>query len=160
MRFMQKGTTRFYFAPTIASATLVPTVAEITAGTRLDAELAEISGFAFSNSEIATPDMASTFTGNIPGEDVAEKSMLTFYEHKPPTANPIRTALAKGTAGYIVIFFGGIAGATPAIADVCDVWPITVASNVRGYSAGNESSRYVVTFTMSSVPGFDKAIAA
>jgi hypothetical protein len=158
MRFMQKGTTRFYFVPTIASASLIPTALEVTAGTRLDTELAEVAGFAFSNSEIATPDMSSTFTGNIPGEDVAEKSTLTFYEHKAPATNPIRTALAKGTAGYIVIFFGGIAGAAPAAADKCDVWPITVASNVRGYSAGNESSRYVVTFTMSSVPGFDKAL--
>lgn len=157
-RFMQKGTTKFWFAPTIASATLVPTAAEVNAGTRMDTELAEISGFAFSNSPIATPDMANTFTSSIPGEDVADTSSLTFYEQKAPTTNPIRTAQAKGTVGYVVIFFGGIAGATPAAADKCDVWPVQVASNVRTYSAGNEASRYVITYAMTATPGFDKTL--
>ena len=94
MRFMQKGTTKWWFVPTIASATLVPTAAEVNAGTREDTELAEVNGFAFANSPIATPDMANTFTSNIPGEDTAETSSLTFYEHKAPTTNPIQPSHA------------------------------------------------------------------
>jgi len=158
MRFMQKGTTEFHFVPVIASTALVPTTAEVGAGEDLTPELAEINGFNFANSPIATPDMKNTFTSSIPGEDTAETSSLTFYEHKAPATNPIKTALAKGTAGNVVIFFGGIAGATPAIADVCDVWPIEVASNTRAYNAGNEASKYMVTFAMTATPGFDKVL--
>lgn len=158
VRFTQKGLVRFYFAPTIASATLVPTTAEVTAGTRLDTELTEVNGFAYSNSPIPVPVMSTTFTGNIPGEDTAEDSSLVFLEHKTVAANPIKTALAKNVTGFIVIFMYGVAGATPAAADVADVWPIQVASNVRGYSAGNESSKYTVTFSMASDPGFNKAL--
>jgi hypothetical protein len=156
VRFMQKGTTRFYFLPTVASVTLAPTAAEVTAGTRLDTQLGEVNGFSFSNNPITTPDMANTFVPSIPGEETADDSSLKFYEDK--TTNPIRTALAKGIVGYVAIFYSGIAGAAPAAADKCDVWPIQVASNVRGYSAGNEASMYTVSFTATSAPGYDKAL--
>src|SRR5262252_3737665 len=156
VRFMQKGITRFYFVPTIASTTLTTTTAEVTAGTRLDTQLGEVSGFAFANNPITTPDMSSTFIPNIPGEEKADDSSLKFYEDK--TTNPIRTALAKGTVGFVCIFATGVAGAAPAIADKCDVWPIQIASNVRGYSAGNEASMYTVSFAMTAVPGTDKVL--
>lgn len=155
-RFMRKGITRFYFVPTIASATLVPTAAEVTAGTRLDAQLAEINGFSFSNSPIATPDMASAFVSSIAGEDSAADSNLTFYEDK--TSNPIKTAQAKGTNGYIVIFYAGIAGATPAAGDKADVWPVQVASVSRMYTAGNEAAQYQIVYTPTAPPGEEKTL--
>lgn len=150
-RFMRKGTTRFYFVPTIASALLVPTTAEIAAGTRLDPQLAEINGFNFANSPIATPDMESTFTKQIPGEDTAADSSLTFYELRDE-ANPIKTAQPKGAEGFIVIFFEGIAGANPAAGDDADVWPVIVSSNSRAYSAGNEAAQYTVTYAITDEP--------
>ncbi len=155
-RFMRKGKTRFYYAPTIASAALVPTTAEITAGTRLDVELNEVNGFTFANSPIQVPDMSTSFVPNIPGEDSVEDSNLTFYEQD--TTNTIMTTLAKGVVGYIVIFYKGIAGAAPAAADKCDVWPIQVASSARQYTADNEAAKYQVVFAPTAVPGFDKAL--
>lgn len=152
-RFMRKGTTRFYFVPTIASADLIPTAAEVTAGTRLDPQLAEVNGFNFSNSPIATPDMASTFVSSIPGEDSAADSNITYYEDK--TSNPIKTAQAKGTTGYIVIFFAGIAGAAPAAGDDADVWPVQIASVSRMYTAGNEAAQYQVVYTPTAPPAED-----
>jgi len=154
-RFMRKGTTKIHFVPTISDPS-GPTVSEITAGTELQDELAEITGFGFTNNPIDTPDMGSAFVGKIPDEDTTDNSDLTFYEDD--TSNPILTALAKGTQGYIVIFPSGTAGATPAAADVCDVWPATVASNTRIYSAGNEAAKDQVMFTLTSEPSIDAVV--
>lgn len=155
-RFMRKGITRVYWVPTIASATLVPTTAEVTAGTRLDTQIAEFNGFSFANNPIQVPDMSTAFVSNIAGEDSVADSSLTFYEDK--TSNPIYTLLAKGTNGYVVIFPLGIAGVNPAAADKADVWPAQVASNARQYTAGNEAAQYVVTFAPTAAPGLDKAL--
>jgi len=155
-RFMRKGITRFYFVPTIASATLVPTTAEVTAGTRLDTQLADVNGFRYSNNPINVPDMSSTFVANIPGEDSVEASNLTFYEDK--TTNAIKTAQPKATTGYIVIFYSGIAGASPAIGDKADVWPIQVASVGRAYTAGNEAAQYQIIYAPTAAPGEEKVL--
>ena len=158
-RFMRAGTTRFYFVPTIAATTtLIPTVAEVTAGTRIDAQIATVNGFSFANQPIKTPDMASTFESSIPGKDAADDSSLEMYQVKG--TDSIRTALAKGTAGYMVIFFDGIAGSTPAIADKVDTFPCQVASNAKMYTADNEAAKYRVVFTITDPPKTDLAIAA
>lgn len=156
-RFFRRGITKMYFVPTIASSTLVPTAAEVNAGTHLtvkaspaDESLKTITGFMFQNSPIDVPDWADTFVGNVPGEDKVSASSLEFYEAK--TTNPIKTALAKGTKGYVVIFPGGIAGATPAAADKCDVWPVTSTGPHRNYAAGNEAASWAVDFAMTGAP--------
>lgn len=156
-RFMRKGITKVYFIPAIAN-TAAPTTAEVTAGEDLTPQLAEINGFSFSNSPIDTPDMASAFVSKIPGEDTVDNSDMTFYEDD--ASNPIRTALAKGTDGYIGIYYKGIAGSAPATADTLDVWPVTVASNSRMYTADNEAAKFQVVFTLTAPPTEDAVQAA
>lgn len=148
-RFMRKGKSRLYWVLTIA-ALPTTTAAEVNAGTRIDAQLAEINGFSFANTPIDTPDMATAFVSKIPGEDTVGDSNMTFYEDT--TTNPISTALAKGTVGYVVIFYAGIAGATPAAADKAEVWPVIVASNAKQYTTGNEAAKYQVVFTNTAGP--------
>lgn len=159
-RFMQKGTTRFYFVPEIASTGKIPTPTEMGAGVYVGKDIADVSGFNFENSPIDTPDMDNTFTSSIPGEDKAETSTVTFYERKGLANNPAKAAMPKGTEGFIVIFPYGLAGATPAAGDECDVWPVVVASVSRGYSAGNEASKYVITYTVSDEPALDAEVTA
>lgn len=155
-RFMRAATTKFWFVPSIASATLVPTTAEVNAGTHLTPQLAEVNGFAFANQPIDVPDMNQAFVPKISGHDQTDDSNLSFYEDK--TSNPIYTAQAKGTAGYIVIFPRGIAGATPAAADVADVWPVEVGSRARQFTADNEGAKYQISYTPTALPGFDKVL--
>lgn len=156
MRFMRKGTTKFYFAPTIASTALIPTAVEVNAGTHITPQTNEVNGFAFTNDVIETRDMDTTFVGNIPGEDTAEASNMVFYEDK--TTNPIKVALAKATTGFVCAFFAGIAGALPAAADKCDVWPVTIAANVRQYTAANEAAMWRAQFAMTAEPKFDRTL--
>ena len=155
-RFMRRGITRFYFVPTIASGSLVPTAAEVNAGTRLDTQINEVSGFSFGNNPINAPDMSSAFVSQVAGEDTTDESSLTFYEDT--VSNPISTTLAKGTLGYIVIFKAGTAGATPAAGDKADVWPCQVASNAAQYTADNETAKFMVKFTITLPPGIAKTL--
>ena len=155
-RFLRRGTTRFYWVPTIASASLIPTQAEVTAGTRLDTQLNEVNGFTFGNNPINAPDFTSSFVPQVAGEDTSEDSSLTFYEDT--SSNPIRTLLAKGTSGFIVIFKAGIAGANPATGDKADVWPVTVGSNAPQYTADNETAKYMVRFINTAKPANDVTV--
>jgi hypothetical protein len=158
-RFMQKGTTKFHFVPAIVGVTGIPTVAEVTAGEYIGADLADVSGFNFENDPIETPDMDATFTSTIPGEDKADTSTLTFYERKGLANNPAKAAMPKGTTGFIVIFPFGYAGAAPAADDEIDVWPVNVASVSRAYNAGNEASKYMITYTIVEEPILDVEVA-
>lgn len=148
-RFMRKGKTKIFWVLTISVLT-APTAAEVNAGVRIDAQLAEINGFTFTNTPIDTPDMATAFVSKIPGEDTVGDSNMSFYEDT--ASNPISTALAKGTVGNVVIFYVGTAGATPAAADKAEVWPVIVASNAKQYTTGNEAAKYMVVFTNTAGP--------
>jgi hypothetical protein len=155
-RFFRRGTTKVYWVPTIASPALVPAVAEVTAGTNITTEIAAMEGFTFSNSPIPTPDLATTFTTTIPGEDTADNPRITFYEDK--TTNTTQTTLAKGTEGYLVIFYSGIAGATPAAADKAEVWKVISTGPSREYTVGNDPARWMANFTPTKQPNFSATL--
>jgi hypothetical protein len=150
MRFNRKGTTKIYFLPTIAATTLIPTTAEITAGTDYTQQINAIDGWSLENQPIETPDMASTFVSKIGGDDSAADSSLTFYEDS--TLDDIETDLAKGTSGFIVIFSKGKTTGAKGM----DVFPVTVVSNSKSYSTDNEAAKITVQFTITSRPAFNQ----
>jgi hypothetical protein len=152
-RFMRAGSTKLYWVPTIASTSLIPTSAEVIAGTRLDAQIMTINGFSFANQPIKTPDMATTFESEIPGKDQADTSDIEFYQIKG--SDTIRTSQSKGTAGYMVILYDGTAGAAPAAADKADVFPATVSSNSKQYKADNSAATYKVSYSITAQPAQD-----
>lgn len=156
--FFRRGITKVYWVPTIAAATKIPTAAEVGAGTDLSPKVNNMEGFTYENQPIEAENLAESFTPTIPGPDTVERSTLTFLEDK--TSNPFRTTLAKGTAGFIVIFFGGLAGASPAAADKADVWPCIVTGRPRVYEMGAAPARYRVGFTPTATPAEDIAVSA
>lgn len=155
-RFFRRGKTRFWFVPTIASGTLAPTVAEVTAGTEITGLINDVNGFSYTSSQIDTPDMATEFTAKIPGPDEAEDSNLMLYLDS--TSNPIRTTLAKGVIGYIVIADYKI-GAVAA-ADKVDTWPVQVMGNPKQYSMGDDPALQNPQFSMTATPKLDIAVLA
>lgn len=156
-RYFRRGTTKIYFAPSIADITS-PTEDEMAAATELSCEIAEISGFAFQNNPIDVPDMCAEFVKKIPGEDTADDSEMTFYEDD--TSNPLLTTLAKGEEGFVVFFPYGVGGASPVAGDDCEVWPVSVAKTTREWSAGNDPARFMSTFTITDVPGLASEVVA
>lgn len=155
-RYFRRGKSKVLFTPTVAgysatAGTGSPTRAEITAGTPLTPQVAEVTGFQFSNSPIATPDLNSTFTSTIAGEDTAADSGFTFYDDDAATT--IRTALAKGTKGFILMFpYGDVATKR------CEVWPVESTGVADEWSAGNDPARFAVSFGITSPPSLNGTI--
>lgn len=143
-RFFRRGKSTVKFVPAIANKS-APTTPELAAGTDLTASLADIGGFGYNNAPIATPDFASSFTTSIPGEDTTDDSTLTFYDDD--TATTIRTALAKGTTGFVVRMPYGQVTAKRA-----EVWPVTSTGVNDQWSAGNDAAQFQVGFAITGVP--------
>lgn len=150
-RFMRKGITRLFWVPSIASAALIPTTAEVNAGTELTPEVSAITGFTYANTPIQIPDMAHAFVSEISGEDTVVASDIEFYQRKG--TDTIRASQAKGTVGFVVILFDGTAGANPAAGDKADVWPATIGSRAKMYAADNSAAKYKVAYTLTAAPG-------
>ena len=154
MRFSRKGTIKIKFVPSIASTALLPTRAEISAGTDLTDGVHSIDGWTLENQPIETPDMGTTFVAKIDGDDSAADSSLGFYEDN--TLDDIETDLAKGTAGFIVFFSKGDVPAAKGM----DVYPVKVASNSKQYSADNEPAKINVQFVITDRPVFNQVVPA
>ncbi|MFF6866639.1 phage tail tube protein [Streptomyces ardesiacus] len=151
-RFYRKGTSKYYFLPTIASDTLVPTGAEIDGGTDYSSHITSVEGFSLTNQTIETPDMDSTFVSKIGGDDSAEDSSWTMYEDS--VLDAIETDLAKGTTGFVVHFSKGLTAGNKGM----DVFPVTVVSNSKSYAADNEAAKVTVQFTITDRPLFNGTV--
>ncbi|MFC8008655.1 phage tail tube protein [Streptomyces cinereoruber] len=153
-RFSRRGKTKILFATTLASTAYIPTRSELSGATKLTKSIAAVDGFALENQPIDTPDLESTFTSKIEGEDQAADSTLTFYEDR--TDDTLETALAKGTTGFIIILRkGDIPGSNS-----MDVYPVTVASKSSTITVDNESAKWMAKFVITDTPALDVAVPA
>lgn len=119
-RYIPPGTRKYYYVPTISTPS-APTRSEMNAGTDLSAEIKEVSGFTIKTDTAETPDLASRFTGKIPGRISADDSSITCYASS--NSNDVRSVLPRDTAGYIIILpEGDVAG------QKMDVFPIKVSA--------------------------------
>ena len=151
-RFMRRGKAKCYFLPTVASATTAPTSAEVTGGTDLTAKVADMSGWLLEASKIDTPDLSSRFVSNIPGEQSVKDSGLTFYGDDIGTTDPVKTALAVDSIGYIYLMHSG-AG----VGKMADLFPVRVMSVGNEYSLGTDPARYMIGFAITAPPRIDVA---
>ena len=151
-RFFQRGTSKVYFLPTVAATNLTPTRAEITAGTDLTNEIADLGGWAVGVDMIDVPDLGSRFTAQINGAIKPETSSITFYGDVGGA--DARGALPVDQAGYIVFMDGGD---VPTMK--MDVYPVKVASHSKLRSLTN-SFQITITFSITRVPGENLTIPA
>lgn len=152
-RFFRRGVSKVYFATTLAAPGTGPTAAELTGGTALTNDVAEMSGFQLQNSPIATPDLQSTFTKTIVGEDTTDTSTITFYDQDNSTT--IRSALAKGVAGYIILLpYGSTVGKR------AEVWAVRSTGVNDEWTVGNDPARFMVGFAVTDVPFQGAAVQA
>lgn len=155
-RFFRRGVSEALWLPAIAATETVgtslvpgdPTAPEIAAGTPLTVDLADISGFQLSNSPIAVPNMADSFTSQIEGEDTVADSSFTFYDRDDATT--IRTALAKGSDGFVVLAPYGM-GAGKRL----QIYPATTTGVNDEFSIGNEAARFMVGLAITGTPNLN-----
>lgn len=143
-RYFDPEITKVYFVGTIANKS-APTRIELNAGTDLSGEVADLSGWVVAGEPIATPDLGSRFTSNIPGRTQAEDSSLTFYADQEGV--DVRAVLPRDTNGFIVWLDGGD---TPS--NKMDVFPIRVLSNGKQRSVSEDAARIQVQFAITSEP--------
>lgn len=160
-RWFRRGVTKIRLLPTIAATVSVnnvtivgsPTNAEWLAGTDLTPQVGEMSGWQLSNSPITTPNLVDKFTPQIEGEDTVGDSSITFYDDDASAV--LRTALTKGTAGFICIaHYGETDGERMA------VFPVKTTGDNDEVSVGNDPARYVVTFAITATPNIHAAFSA
>jgi hypothetical protein len=155
-RFMRRGVTKILWLTKVASADLIPTRAEISASTATDLTeaISDVDGWSLTNEAIETPDMASTFSSSIPGNDKADNSSITFYEDQRSDA--IETLLPKGAVGYVVFLRKGDIPGSKSM----DTFPVQVASRTAQYNAGNEPAKFQAVFSITSPPALDAPVPA
>lgn len=152
-RFFHAGVTKVHFLASIAAANLTPTRAEINAGTNLSNEIADLSGWTVSASEIETPDLGSDYTSKIPGRISTDDSSLTFYQSQ--NGVDVRAVLPRGTVGFILVADGGDQAGQKG-----DVYPVRVRSNGKLRSVGDESARLMVPFSITRKPAENVTLPA
>lgn len=154
--FFRRGTSKVAFLPAVAGYSAgagSPTRPEIAAGTLLTAQVTEMTGFQLSNSPIPTPNLGDRFTFQIEGEDTVADSVLTFLDDA--ASSTIRTALAKGTAGFILLLpYGDVATKR------CEVWPVKSTGVNDEWTVGNDPARFAVGFAITNVPSQSGVVPA
>lgn len=138
------------FATTIASATLVPTAAEITAAINLTPLLMGINASSTGNT-VPTPSFDTLFETTIIGTSQATFS-ADFY--RDDLADTAWDTLPRTTAGFFIISRFGGAGTDhkPIAADVVEVWPVTVVSRTAANMANNTVQTFTVTCSVNIEP--------
>ncbi len=143
-KFFRRGVSKIKFLPAVANLN-APSSGEIAAGTDLTAVTNAISGFMLSNSPIPVPNLQDTFTPQILGEDTVADSSLTINDDD--TTTTVRTTLAKGTSGFILLQPYGTTASKR-----CEVWPVRVTGYNDEYSTDNTPAKAVASFAVTAVP--------
>lgn len=151
-RYIMPGVSKVFYLPTVADPTTGPTRAEITGGTDLTNEIADIAGFSTTTNMVDTPDLGSRFTSQVPGRITAEASSITFYADRG--GDDVSAVLPRDTEGFIYFMDGGDVPTEKA-----DLFEIAVASNSKTRSADGAVVR-VVSFAITSVPNESLTIPA
>lgn len=150
-RFIPEGTTSFYFVASVATYT-APTRAELNAGTNLTPEIAEAGDWGITSGAVDTPDLATTYTSQIPGKISVDGSTLNMYSDV--AAADVRSLLPRNTAGYIVKFPGGdVAGRK------MTVFPVKVGAIPEPTSFGNPTT-INIQFYVTRIPAENVTVPA
>ncbi len=151
-RYFNPEITRIVFMPTVATLT-APTRVEINAGTDLSNEIADLSGWVITSGTIDTPDLGSRFTSRIGGRLSVDDSSLTMYADVGGV--DVRTLLPRTTTGVIAVMDGGdVAGRK------MDLFRVEVLSNGKSRSAGDDAATIEVQFSITAKPAENVTVPA
>src|SRR5919108_4786636 len=153
VRYRAKGKTKCYWVPVIANLA-APTRAELNAGVDLSPQIMDMDGWLIESGSIDTPDLASDFTGNIPGSTSVDDSSLTFYSDL--NGDDVRALLPRDTNGHIVWLH---AGDIPGNATT-DAYPVRVGSLGKTVTIDEDASSIQVNFNITAEPEENLVIPA
>lgn len=165
VRYTDQATTKVYWVPSIAASTLVPTRAEMNAGTNISGELnlftsatggggGSSGGWTVTPERISTQNITQTFKTEIAGSLSVTDPSLTFFASK--TGSDIRSLLPVGTSGFVMFVDGGdIAG------NLAQVFPVSVAAvSVVRVDGGRDATKITVNFVLTGSPNLTVTVPA
>ena len=148
-RFIRPGVTEVRFVPTAVNYNAL-TLAELDAGTALEGQVADVSGWTVTSNLVETPDWGSRFTAKVTGMISADDSSITFWMSSD--AQDVRTVLPRDTTGYVVWMDGG-----ETAGGVMDVFPVTV-STLGKLRTTSDPAQIEISFAITSEPSEDQTI--
>lgn len=152
-RWIPDAKSKVTFCPGVSNLA-APTSAELTAGTVLctpgtyvNAGLKELGGFETTQEFVVSKDLATKVDSKIPGRQSLPDASLTFFDDD--ASSTIRTALAEGTVGFLVLMpYGQVTGKR------CEVWPVTIGAlnNSQLVAGGADPATFMVAAAVTSAP--------
>lgn len=140
VRYLAAGTTQIYWVGTIAVPS-APTRAELDAGWDLSGEVADTGGWFATPTYNDTTRFAATNATSKPGILGTDGTSLMMYADR--AGDDIRSLLAHGTSGFIVVFHGG-----DIVGRLMDVWPVQVARVWQPVKVGDEPAQIPIDFAV------------
>jgi len=134
----------------VASASLIPTAAEVTASVNLTPFIMSLTASTQGN-VIPTPSFDSLFETSAVGTSSASFSMDCYRDD---TADTAWTTLPRKTKGFVIISRFGGSGALrkPTTGNVVEVWPIIVTSRSMAGMSNNTVQSFTVTCAVPTEP--------
>lgn len=135
-----------------ASATLVPSAAEVAAAVELTEFVISITANATGNT-VPIPNLKSLFERSIPGTSSAQFS-AEMYRDEDPTKDLAWNTLVRNTGGvfYIARFGGTGTGLLPIATDIVEVWPVRITSRAASPMSSNTAQTFSLTCSVPEEP--------
>jgi hypothetical protein len=148
----------FANASGVASATLVPTAAEVTAAVNLTPFVMSLTASTQGN-VIPTPSFDSLFETSAVG---TSSSSFSGDFYRDDVADTAWTTLPRKTRGYFIIsrFGGDGADNKPIAGDIVEVWPVIVTSRSMAGMSNNTVQTFTVTCAVTQEPNEAAVVTA
>jgi len=135
-----------------------PTVAEITAATKLTGFIISITAQSMGNT-VPTPNIDSLFETSVPGTSQASFTSDMYRDDEADTA---WDTLPRGTTGYFFIsrFGGKGTDHAPTAGDNVEVWPVRIVSRTASAMASNTAQTFTCTASVPEEPAENAKVVA
>jgi hypothetical protein len=151
VRYFPPGTRKLYWVLTVSNY-LVPTRAEMNAGTDVSAEIVTMTGWSLAGSTVDVPDMGSRFTSTVPGRLTSATNDITCYLSQ--NSIDVRTLLPRDTNGFMFCMWeGDVAGQR------MDVFPARVITQAVDTTV-DDPGKVTISFAITRIPAINLAIPA
>lgn len=141
-RAIEPGTAHYLKVPAISAASLVPTLAELQAGTDFSHEIMDITGFSVTPNNLPAPNWSQRFVPSAEGTITADDSSITIYADPNGSSVDASSLFTEGAKTFIVALYNNFA-----TGGEMDVFQVHCSSISRPHSAANLATK-VISFAI------------
>jgi hypothetical protein len=157
VRYLRRGRSKVYVVAALPDEG-APTVAQIVGGTDITAEILNLSGWTMRTAGLRLVGHSSPFVPTIRGtsEPANPTPTITFFDDDDESVVPVRTLLAAGSAGFLVM----CPTRAPVVGDLVEVWPVESHGPANEWEVGLTAASWDVAFSITSRPTTNAIVTA